>query len=199
MLGCLHVPLNIGAIFTDVVYVRDCWFINFGDTLQDVLLNSIIVHLNLGLKTNLWKLLTRPKSRLISVKTLALVVFVLLEIKWIQTFLYGRGWVETRLPDVICLGYTWIFGIWEKLLVGYGGIFMRVVIIVSDWSLVLIVSCRTRHTTSSVRGVCFLAANLMTVCWVSWVVTDWDYWVLSIGVWFWTLSRLVSGEAEHVS
>ena len=191
--------LDVRAIFTDVVYVRDCWFINFWDTLQDVLFNSIIVHLNLGLKADLWKLLSRPKSWLISVKTLPLAVFVLLEIKWIKAFLYGRGWVKTRLPDVICLSNAWIFRIWEKLLVGYGGIFVRVVIIVSDRSLMLIVSCRTWHATSSVRGVCFLAANLMSICWVSWVVTDWDYWMLSISMWFWTLSRLVSGEAEHVS
>ena len=191
--------LDVRAIFTDVIYVRDCWFINFWDTLQDVLFNSIIVHLNLGLKADLWKLLSGPKSWLISVKTLALAVFILLEIKWIKAFLYGRGWVETRLPDVICLGNAWIFGIWEKLLVSYGGIFVRVVIIVSDWSLMLIVSCRTWHATGSVRGICFLAANLMPICWVSWVIIDWDYWMLGISMWFWTLSRLVSGEAEHVS
>ena len=189
--------LDVRAIFTNVVDVWDSLFINFWNALINVFLDTVVVHLNLWLKTNLRKLLPRPQSWLISVKALSLV-FVLLKIKWVQAFLNCCGRIETWFPDVVGLNNTWAFRIWKQLLVGYGGIFVRMIIIVSNRTLMLIVPSRSWHAPSSMSSIGFWTADLVTIGRVCWVV-DWDCWVLSVSMWFWTLSRLVSGEAEHIS
>lgn len=51
-LCCLHVKLNVRAIFADVVYIGQSCLVDLVYPRKHVLLNSVVVHLKLGMKTN---------------------------------------------------------------------------------------------------------------------------------------------------